>query len=146
MSASATSCGAGIGRKTRQYNPSSNDVTSGATNLGAWMNAVASIKGEGGTMAVSEAVALIHATPPEARSEFARDVVQAQKQVRTERAEGCAAVMIDPGVQVQVCGYTSLWLINAALLYVDDPPQASRFESGCETEICDFRWDRDLTA
>ena len=70
---------AGIGRKTRQYNPSSHDVTSGATSLGAWMNAVASIRGEGGTMPVSYAVALIHATPPDARSEFAREIWSKRK-------------------------------------------------------------------
>jgi hypothetical protein len=65
-----------LGRRTRQYNPASD----GAQTLGAWLNAVASIKGEGGTMAVSDAVALIHATPPEARSEFAREIWNKRRQ------------------------------------------------------------------
>jgi hypothetical protein len=61
---------AGMGRLTKQYNP----ANEGAQSLGAWMNAVSSIKGEGGTMAVPEAVALIHATSPEDRSKFAREI------------------------------------------------------------------------
>jgi len=46
----------------------------GATSLGAWMNAVCSMKGEGGTMDVGDAVALIHATPADQRSIFARQI------------------------------------------------------------------------
>jgi hypothetical protein len=38
------------------------------------MNAVTSMKGEGGTMAVGDAVAMIHATPPEDRSRFAKEI------------------------------------------------------------------------
>jgi hypothetical protein len=39
------------------------------------MNAVMSIKGDsGGTMRVADAVSMIHATPPEQRSRFARDI------------------------------------------------------------------------
>lgn len=60
---------AGIGRLTRQFNPQG-----GAQTLGAWMNAISSIKGEGGTMAIPEAVALIHATPAADRSRFAREI------------------------------------------------------------------------
>lgn len=61
----------GLGRRTRQYNPSA----SGAETLGAWMNAVQSMKGDpGGNMPVADAVAMIHATPPDQRSTFARDV------------------------------------------------------------------------
>ena len=58
-----------MGRLTKQYNPAG-----GADSLGAWMNAIASIKGEGGTMAVPDAVAMIHATSPDQRSEFAREI------------------------------------------------------------------------
>jgi hypothetical protein len=62
---------AGLGRLTRQYNP----VSEGAPNLGAWMNAVLSMKGDpGGNMPVSEAVAMIRATPPQDRSEFAKEI------------------------------------------------------------------------
>ncbi len=62
---------AGLGRKTHQFNPASE----GARTLGAWMNAVMSMKGEpGGNMSVADAVALIHATPPAARSRFAKQI------------------------------------------------------------------------
>jgi len=61
---------AGLGRLTRQFNP----TAAGAENLGQWMNAVMSMKGEGGTMGVSDAVAMIRATPPEQRSRFAREI------------------------------------------------------------------------
>jgi hypothetical protein len=58
-----------LGRKTRQYNPAS-----GAQNLGQWLNAVMSLRGEGGTMSVADAVAMVHATPGEDRSRFAREI------------------------------------------------------------------------
>ena len=61
---------AGLGRKTRQYNPAGD----GAKNLGQWLNAVLSLRGEGGTMSVADAVAIVHATPPEDRSRFAREI------------------------------------------------------------------------
>jgi len=38
------------------------------------MNAVMSMKGDGGTMTVSDAVAMIRATSPEQRSGFAREI------------------------------------------------------------------------
>jgi hypothetical protein len=61
---------AGLGRPTRQYNPAG-----GAETLGQWMNAVMSVKGDsGGTMDVSDAVSMIHATSPEQRSRFAREI------------------------------------------------------------------------
>jgi hypothetical protein len=63
---------AGLGRRTHQYNPGKSD---GAERLGQWMNAVMSIKGDsGGTMDVSDAVSMIHATSPEQRSRFAREI------------------------------------------------------------------------
>jgi hypothetical protein len=69
---------AGLGRKTRQYNPT--DGTGGAENLGQWMNAVMSMKGDpGGNMAVGEVVAMIHATPQDKRSEFARQIWSVRK-------------------------------------------------------------------
>jgi hypothetical protein len=73
---------AGIGRLTRQYNPASE----GAPNLGAWMNAVMSMKGDGGTMPVSEAVAMIRATPPDERSRFAREIWNRRRLRGTDRA------------------------------------------------------------
>jgi hypothetical protein len=61
----------GLGRLTHQYNPPSE----GAPNLGAWVNAVLSLKGDpGGNMPVSEAVAMVRATSPAQRSRFANDI------------------------------------------------------------------------
>lgn len=61
---------AGIGRLTRQYNPDA----AGAASLGQWIMAITSMKGESGEMSVPAAVAMIRATPPEDRSEFAAQV------------------------------------------------------------------------
>jgi len=44
------------------------------------MNAVLSMKGDpGGDMPVADAVAMIHATPPARRSDFARDIWNIRK-------------------------------------------------------------------
>jgi len=62
---------AGLGRLTHQYNP----TPEGAHNLGAWVNAVLSLKGDsGGNMPVKEAIAMVRATPPNQRSRFAREI------------------------------------------------------------------------
>lgn len=74
----------GLGRLTKQYNPASK----GAETLGAWMNAVASIKGEGGTMAVPEAVALIRATPHADRSKFAKEIWGIRRRRGTDTVTG----------------------------------------------------------
>jgi hypothetical protein len=74
---------AGLGRLTRQYNPTSE----GAPNLGAWMNAVLSVKGDpGGNMPVPDAVAMIHATSPEDRSDFAKEIWNRRRRRGTDRA------------------------------------------------------------
>ena len=62
---------AGIGRLKRQYNPAGDG---GATNLGEWMQAVLSMKGQGGDMSVGDAVAMVHSTPPGRRSKFAKEI------------------------------------------------------------------------
>lgn len=70
---------AGLGRPTRQYNPAN-----GAQTLGQWMNAVTSMKGEGGSMAVADAVAMIRATSPEQRSWFANEIWAIRKRRGTD--------------------------------------------------------------
>ena len=45
-----------------------------------------SMKGDGGTMAVADAVAMIHATPAEARSDFAREIWAKRRRHGTDRA------------------------------------------------------------
>jgi 5-methylcytosine-specific restriction endonuclease McrA len=73
---------AGQGRLTRQYNPA---PALGAENLGQWLNAVMSMKGDGGSMTVADAVAMIHATPPEDRSQFASEIWGKRRQRGTDR-------------------------------------------------------------
>jgi hypothetical protein len=67
---------AGIGRLTRQFNPDAK----GATSLAAWLSAVMSMKGESDAMSVPAAVALIRATSPEDRSDFAQQVWTLRRQ------------------------------------------------------------------
>ena len=50
---------AGIGRVTRQYNPTSK----GATSLGQWLTAVFAMKGQSQEMTIPAAVEMIRATP-----------------------------------------------------------------------------------
>ncbi len=80
----------GLGKRTAQFNP----AAAGAKNLAQWVMAVASIKkrdprtgrlrsGDSSKqrlMPVAEAVAMIRATPPDRRSEFARDVWNLRRQ------------------------------------------------------------------
>lgn len=78
---------ANMGRRTRQFNPSG-----GAKNLGQWLQAVGAItprvdRGDRGLvsdMRVSDAVAMIRATPQWKRSEFA---TQLNKHKRGRRGE-----------------------------------------------------------
>jgi len=75
----------GRGRRTRQYNPAA--AGSGAVNLGQWLIAVASMKGESDQMTVPGAVAMIHATPASRRSEFARQIWSIRRQRGTDRSQ-----------------------------------------------------------
>ena len=65
----------GVGRKTRQYNPSG---AGGARTLRRWLNAVLSIHGAGGTLTPDQAIRVIQATPPAKRTEFARELAAAK--------------------------------------------------------------------
>lgn len=69
----------GMGRRTKQYNPSSQ----GALTLSQWLAAVMSTKGESDQMPVDAAVEMIHATPREDRSRFAREVWRLRRAHRT---------------------------------------------------------------
>jgi hypothetical protein len=69
----------GIGRRTRQYNPSE-----GAKSLGQWLTAVMSMKGESDAMSVPAAVEMIWATTPEHRSMSARQIRQFTPRTRTD--------------------------------------------------------------
>ena len=72
---------AGIGRRTRQYNPA------GARSLGQWVLAVMSAKGESDAMSVRDAVAMIRATSPRKRSEFAQEIWDRRRSRGTDRAQ-----------------------------------------------------------
>jgi len=65
---------AGMGTKTRQFNPSD-----GAKTLAQWVTAVMSMKGESDAMPVGEAVDIIRATPHSRRSTFAREIWRKRK-------------------------------------------------------------------
>lgn len=74
---------AGIGRRTHQYNPTK---SGGALNIGEWIQAVGAITPHRGAkyaasrygissdMSTAQAVAMIRATPPWKRSEFANEL------------------------------------------------------------------------
>jgi hypothetical protein len=66
---------AGLGRLTAQYNPAG-----GATSIGQWVKAVLSMKGESDVMSVRDAVAMIRATSPAKRSEFAQEIWSRRRQ------------------------------------------------------------------
>jgi hypothetical protein len=75
---------AGIGRRTRPYNPQ----TEGAKTLGQWLTAVQSMNGQSDQMPVAAAVAMIHATPPETRSQFAKEIWRLRRAHGTDRRAG----------------------------------------------------------
>jgi len=70
----------GIGRRTRQFNPSQ-----GAESLGQWLTAVLSMKGESDAMSVPAAVEMIRATLPDRRSEFAQEIWERRRDRGTNR-------------------------------------------------------------
>ena len=77
---------AGLGRKTRQFNPGTQ--TQGAKTLGQWLTAVQSMKGLSDAMTVEVAVAIIHATPANARSRFAQDIWKLRRAHGTDQRPG----------------------------------------------------------
>lgn len=76
---------AGLGRKTRQYNPGSARNPEGAKTLAQWLTAVQSMKGASSEMPVEAAVAMIHATPAERRSRFAKEIWRKRRAHGTDR-------------------------------------------------------------
>lgn len=72
---------AGLGRPTYQFNPQGQ----GAKSLRQWLTAVLSAKGESDVMETAAAVAMIRATPPERRSEFAQQIWEIRRRRGTDR-------------------------------------------------------------
>lgn len=66
---------AGIGRKTRQYNPRGE----GARSMAQWVTAVAAMKGESDDMSVEDAVDMIRHTSQEKRSQYAGEIWSRRK-------------------------------------------------------------------
>lgn len=73
---------AGFGKRTRQFNPRGGSA--GARSLGQWIQAVLTVKGQGGSMSLPAAVELIRATPPARRSEFAAEIWRRRKERSSE--------------------------------------------------------------
>jgi hypothetical protein len=67
---------AGLGRRTRQFNP----APEGAKTLAQWVTAVLAMKGENDAMDPAAAVAIVHATPFSDRSRFARAIWRKRRQ------------------------------------------------------------------
>lgn len=65
---------AGMGTKTRQFNPSG-----GAQTLAQWVTAVMSLKGESDQIPLGEAIDIIRATPASRRSSFAKQIWQRRR-------------------------------------------------------------------
>jgi len=61
---------AGIGKKTRQFNP----AATGAQTLAQWVTAVLSMKGESDAMTPGQAIDVVRATPASRRSQFAKQI------------------------------------------------------------------------
>lgn len=74
----------GRGVRTVQFNPGK--VIAGAKSLGQWLTAVMVTKGESDAMSLSDAVAIIRATPHSRRSEFADAIWQRRKERGTDRS------------------------------------------------------------
>ena len=72
----------GIGRKTRQYNPSGRR---GASGLAEWLNAVCSVQGAGGDLETDRAIGLIQATPHARRTGYARELAAAKVEFAKKR-------------------------------------------------------------
>jgi hypothetical protein len=70
----------GIGRRTRQYNPTNR----GATSLGQWLTAVLIMKGESDAMTIPAAVEMIQGTPLQRRSQFAEEIWSRQRERGTD--------------------------------------------------------------
>ena len=49
------------------------------------MQAVMSMKGQGGDMSVADAVAMVHATPPDRRSKFAKEIWSRRRKHGTDK-------------------------------------------------------------
>ena len=84
---------AGVGRLTHQYNPQG-----GAKSVGQWLTAVTSMKGENGAMSVPDAVAMIRATSPAKRSEYAEEIWKTRKARGNPMSFSVKDVEYDSGV------------------------------------------------
>lgn len=72
---------AGRGILTRQYNARG----AGASSLAQWMEATKALRGEDSTMSLAAAIDLVHQTPADDRSAFAREIWQRRRARGTDR-------------------------------------------------------------
>ena len=90
--AACVSCNATIGYLLKRHNIGrrvdleySKKNPEGARSLAQWMMAVKSMKGESQDMTPRQAIAMIHATPPKRRSQFADDIWKIRRAKGTDR-------------------------------------------------------------
>jgi len=133
---------AGVGRLTHQYNPQG-----GAKSVGQWLTAVTSMKGENGAMSVPDAVAMIRATSPAKRSEYAAEIWKLRKgrgnpmrrrNPEAESAEGFEAFHgFRPTEQItiekDVHYHSELWAIGELIKLIVVSPD------GIEVDITGFK-------
>jgi|YNPMSStandDraft_1061717.scaffolds.fasta_scaffold09488_5 hypothetical protein len=72
---------AGLGVRTRQFNPHGK----GATSLGQWVQAVLALRGEASTMSLPAAVRLVKETPASRRSAFAAEIWRRRRERGTDK-------------------------------------------------------------
>ena len=74
---------AGLGRLTRQYNPS----PAGAQTLAEWVQAARTATGQlhGKEMPLARAVAIVQATPPSRRTAFAKQIWEIRRDRGTDK-------------------------------------------------------------
>ena len=72
---------AGIGRRTRQFNPDSE----GAQTLAQWVTAVLALHGKSDAMSLQDAITLVRATPADQRSRFAQSIWRIRRERGTDR-------------------------------------------------------------
>jgi len=73
------------GRRTRQFNPRKKKSVTGARTLAEYMETLNALHGYQSRFTLSEAIEKMHRTPPEDRSEFAREIWERRREHGTDR-------------------------------------------------------------
>jgi len=73
------------GRRTRQFNPRKKKSITGARTLAEYMETLNALHGYQSRFTLSEAIEKMHRTPPEDRSQFAREIWERRREHGTDR-------------------------------------------------------------